>query len=168
MSRIRATFLCTLLFIPVAGCPKPPDDVFEPNDTFEQATQLALETEFNARVVQDNPDVLSLTLDESGDNNRQIEFDLVTVSGEECPAFIVTAPNGSTLYQDTNHFCSRAFATPISAAGAVLTQPGDGTFSLRVPALTAGTYFLTIEEKGQVDNVFDYVWFYQVTAHVVQ
>jgi hypothetical protein len=167
VSNTQTTVLGILLLSSVAGCPKPPDDGFEPNNSLAQATELTLDSDFKARAVQGNPDVLSITLNERiGNESRQLEFDLSTIGGELCPAFIVTAPDGSMPYQDTHHFCSRAFATPITLPGASLTQQDDGSFILGVLAPDAGTYFLTIDEKGEADNVFDYVWSYQVTPHV--
>jgi hypothetical protein len=152
----------------LAGCPQPPDDSLEPNDSPQTATILALEQPVQARAVQDNVDVFAITVEPGFPSaNRSLQLELTTLSGTECPAFTLTGPDGGILYQDTNRFCSRTGATPMSVPGALLEiRLGQG-FTLRAPAAQAGIYHLTIEEKGYADNVIDTVWSYELVAHLM-
>jgi hypothetical protein len=153
------------LCLAIAGCPRVDDDALEPNDSPDQATMLSLDTPLTARAVQDNPDVFAIDIQVGGGTTlSELQFEFETLGGDECATFAVTAPDGVTLYRDTNPFCSRAFYNPEKVPAAMLDfRPGEG-YTLTVPAQISGRYALTVNENGQVDNVFDYFWDYRLTA----
>ncbi len=149
-----------------AGCPRVPEDALEPNDAPEQATSLSLDTPLTARAVQGNADVFAIDLEIVGGTTlARLQFEFENLGGDdECATFTVTAPDGSTLYRDTNPFCSRAFYEVDQVPSATLEIRPDEGYTLTVPAESSGRYLLTVNERGQVDNVFDFFWDYRVTA----
>ncbi len=143
-----------------SGCPPVAEDTFEPNDTPETATLLSLGLPVEARAVQDNLDVFAV---EAGPD-QTIAFTFEHLGGDDCAAFTVTAPDSQVLYRDNNRFCGREFTVPTVVEGASLqSTPADG-YILRVPAQLQGRYLLTVDELGQADNVFDFVWRYRLTV----
>lgn len=134
--------------------------MFEPNDTPETATPLELGTTVEARAVQNNPDCFSVY----GGPGQSVVFSMENLGEDDCAAFSVTGADGSILYQDTNRFCGREFSQPVVVEGATLQTIPDWGYVLRVPANVAGNYVLTVDERGQVDNVFDFRWLYRLTV----
>ena len=116
----------------------------------------------DANAVQDSPDVFAF----SAGPGQTIVFTLEDRGEDDCAAFTVAAPDGSALYQDTNRFCGRDFSTPITAPGASLQSPPGGGYILRIPAAMQGRYLLTVDERGQADNVIDFRWLYRLTATI--
>ena len=158
-----------LMLALIAGCPlRPADDALEPNDTAEQATPISLGQTVSARAVQNNPDLFSVIVPPATPSTPtgSLEFVIEPRGGVDCPSFVVTGPDGTLLYQDTNYYCGRQYSPPVTVDGASLTiQPGIA-YRVRVPVTTPGAYLLTINERGEVDNVFDYYWDYQLTANL--
>ncbi len=154
--------LCALVGLLAAccGCPPVPDDALEPNDTPETATPLSPGQPVEARAVQDDLDIF--VVEAGPDQTLVLTFE--HLGDDNCAAFTVTAPDSQVLYQDNNRFCGREFSTPTAVEGASLQSTPAGGYILRVPAGLQGEYLLTIEELGEVDNVFDFVWRYRVSA----
>jgi len=143
-----------------SGCPPVREDALEPNDTPETATPLSPGLPIEARAVQDNLDVFVF---EAGPD-QAIVFTFEHLGNDNCAAFTVTAPDSQVLYRDNNSFCGREFTTPTAVEGAGLQSTPAGGYILRVPAREQGQYLLTIDERGEVDNVFDFFWDYRLTA----
>ncbi len=159
--RTRCAHGCVLVgLLLTAGCPQPRDDGFEPNDSPETATVLQLNDPIQARTVQDNPDVYAVEAPAGS-----LVFRLDTIEGQVCPAFTVTAPDGTILFRDTHRFCSRTGSTPDAIPG-VQFGVDDAGYTLRVPAQTAGRYVLTVRELGYADNIIDTFWEYTLTAGI--
>lgn len=153
----------------MAGCPRGArrDDALEPNDDASQATPLTPGQPIEGRANQDNPDVFSLEAPEG----RTIIFRAESRGLENCPAFTATGPDGALLYEDRHRFCNRGPDDAVKAPGVelqLLDVQGYqiGTYELRVPALQAGRYLLTIVEQGRVDNLAPFSWDYRLTARV--
>ena len=150
------------------GCPRVlarSDDAFEPNDDFAHASPLTAGQAVKGRANQGNLDVFSL---QAGAGKR-ILFRLESLGLENCPAFTVTGPGDQVLYRDDSYRCSKGRNSKPQPAqsveGAALTTVQNG-YELRVPAATAGTYFLTVDEQGEADNMFPLSWDYQLTAEL--
>jgi hypothetical protein len=163
---MRFSFNCVNPYVLVgllaacSGCPRVPDDALEPNDTPETATPLNPGQPIEARAVQDDLDVFVV----QAGPDQSIVFTFEHLGDDNCAAFTVTDPDSQVLYQDNNRFCGREFSTPTAVEGASLQSTPAGGSILRVPAVLQGQYLLTVEELGEVDNVFDFVWRYRLTA----
>ena len=153
-------YVLVALLAACSGCPPVPEDALEPNDTPETATALSPGLPIEARAVQDNLDVFVV---EAGPD-QTIVFTFEHLGDDNCAAFTVTAPDSQVLYRDNNSFCGREFTTPTAVEGASLQSTSTGGYILRVPAQLQGEYLLTVDELGEVDNVFDFVWRYRLTA----
>jgi len=151
------------------GCPRVlarSDDSFEPNDDLAHASSLTAGQTVKGRANQGNADVFSLQGVPAG---SRILFRLESLGLENCPAFTVTGPGDQVLYRDDTYRCSKGRNSKPQPAqsveGAALTVVQTG-YELRVPAATAGTHFLTIDEQGEADNMFPLGWDYQLTAQL--
>jgi len=151
------------------GCPRllaRSDDSFEPNDDLAHASPLTAGQAVTGRANQGNADVFSLQEVPAG---KRILFRLESLGLENCPAFTVTGPGDQVLYRDDSYRCSRGRdsrpqpAQSVEGAALAVVQTG---YELRVPAATAGTYFLTINEQGEADNMFPLGWDYRLTAEL--
>jgi hypothetical protein len=155
-----AIMLISTLFS--GGCCPVEEDSLEPNDTIAQATELSLGTPSEGRAVQGNLDVFAVN---AGPNQTlRFRFNAVNPGNEEdCAAFQATAPDGTVLYRETQVSCGERL--PEQVDGAVLNSLGDEQYELVVPAGIAGSYLLTIDERGHADNICDFRWTYRVKAN---
>ncbi len=156
-------FAIGLFALLLCGCPRFPrmEDGFEPNDTREMATTLEVGVPITARAVQGNPDVFKFM----ADPGELLIFTLESLGEEDCVAFTVTGPDGTELFADQHFFCGdRGFEPPLTVNGVGLNMGMEDRYVLSVPADAGGDYFLTINELGEVDNLFDFSWLYRLTV----
>ena len=158
-NRLPVVTVSALAGLCVGGCPRP-EDGLEPNNSFETATTLIPDVLVEGRVGQGNPDVFAV----ASTAGQTIVFDLTNLGGEDCAAFTVTAPDATVLYDDGNITCDPFRVPQIQVPGASLQRRGEAGYVLRVPAERQGTYFLTLTERGQADNIFTFSWDYRLVA----
>ena len=160
-TRAVATALAALTM--TAGCRTTrSEDALEPNDDAQAATVLVAGQAVEGRANQGNLDVFAV--DAAAD--QTILFRLESLGLEDCAKFTVTDPDGRTLYRDSGFTCERGPEPEVQAEGVTFTRVEGFGYELRIPAATAGTYLLTIDERGQADNIFAFSWDYRVTATV--
>ncbi|UCF34324.1 MAG: hypothetical protein JSV78_03280 [Phycisphaerales bacterium] len=162
---VSSSLLMTLVvfMLLAGGCRTTrPDDALEPNNDFQTATRLTSGQPVDGRANEGNPDVFAI----DATAGQNISYRLEDRGLEDCAAFTVTGPGNVILYRDGHFFCGRGPAPETIADGVTFNEVPDFGYELRVPAATAGTYFLTIEELGQADNLFKYSWDYRLTAVV--
>jgi hypothetical protein len=124
----------------------PHDDEYEQNDTFTSATPLAIESRLEAIAVQDNPDYFRIDVPAG----KRLVFRLENGNAGDS--------NGTDLRQvfGPDH-------EEIKARVAHLTRDCE---ELVVPRTRAGSYYIRIEERGEVDNQFPYSWPYKLSARI--
>jgi hypothetical protein len=163
---MRPLALVALVPLLCLGCTSArSDDALEPNNTREQATPLTSGTPVEGRANQNNPDVFAIDVPAG---KTALIFHLESVGLEDCAAFTVEGPDGQTLYDDGSFGgCERPASPTIMVAGAALMRlsspPG---YELRIPAVHAGRFLLTVDEQGQADNIFLFSWDYRLTARL--
>lgn len=158
-------FIGFCVVLAIAGCKKArPDDALEPNNNFQSATVLTAGQTLTGRANQGNVDVFAF----KSEARRLIVFSLQSIGMEDCAAFTVTAPDGGILYQDSDSFCDKTRERAVRAAGVRFAKVKDFGYEIRVPAETAGTYFLSINERGRADNIYPFSWDYRIKADVIE
>ncbi len=159
--RVAAVLIGALTI--TAGCRTTrSEDALEPNDNAQAATLLVAGQAVEGRANQGNLDVFAI--DAAADPT--ILLRLESLGLEDCAKFTVTDPGGRTLYRDSGFTCERGPEPQVQAEGVTFTRVEGFGYELRIPATTAGTYLLTIDEHGQADNIFPFSWDYRVTATV--
>lgn len=138
------------------------EDALEPNDTTQTATVLTAGQAVEGRANQGNLDLFAV----EAAADQTILFRLESLGLEDCAKFTVSDPAGQTLYRDSGSTCDRGPEPDVQAEGVTFTRVEGFGYELRIPAATAGTYLLTIDERGQADNIFAFSWDYRVTATV--
>jgi len=143
----------------LTGCPGPrPDDGYEPNDTFEQATRLTLASVIDARINQDDADVFVIQAEPG-----LLLFLLEDRGLENCAVFRVhDAARTELLGQDPTSNCGPD-GTRL-ATGVSFSANPDGGYLISVPIGATGDVYLTILEDSEADNIAPFSWDYRLTV----
>lgn len=159
------SILFLLAIILLVSC-NPKDDALEPNDDFSQATSLDSEKALKAIVLQNNSDVFSI----EAQAGQKIVF---TISAEEGKSpynvdFSIHDPHGNSLQ---GFDCYRVENCQLQGDNIKITRSQDGAvlaFELAQQVNLSGSYYLTIRQHPDADNMFAYYWKYRLSAALLQ
>ena len=159
-----ALLMSSLLFLPACDFffPPAPNDALEPNNSLAEATILEFDTPLKARSVQGDPDVFLVSLEASS----TVIFKVATVADDNKGrlSFTVTDADGF-LFEGRPENCRVARSS--ENAGVTLSPEAVANACyLRLSVSKAGTYYLTLIDRGEADNIFPTHWDYQVEAEL--
>lgn len=158
---ILALGLAAAFAASLTGCVGPrPDDALEPNDDLASATPLVLGEYVDGRANQDNPDVFSVEVPAG----ETLYFALKDRGLEDCAGFVVQTSETDILYEDTYQSCSHTSLDVPVTNGAARTDIEGFGYEIEIASTVAGTYFLTVLEHGEADNVAPFSWDYSIRA----
>lgn len=139
------------------------DDQLEPNNSFSQATQLTAGAIYHARANQGDADFFRIDITDMIPLNVKISDRGL----EHCPTLSVYSADRTLLHRSKVSCSGAKIEDEITRTGITLKRVGND-YQLTIVPTSSDTYYLSIVEGGQADNVLPFSWDYSVTLESTQ